>query len=121
MVEEILEFIAIGDRAQINLTDGVPDAVAAIGRTMVITSIGGARHPDANELSRHWRWRQKHSGVSTLSVGNGSRGKTLPGSFILLIHGVAIAHPVLHLESASKWIQTSEPLKANCAGTSVPR
>src|ERR1019366_66364 len=104
MVEKILDFTAIGDRAKIALSDRVSDAVAAVGRAMTITSIGGARHPDANELGRHWCRRQKHSGVSTLSVGNGSRGKILPCSFVLVIHGVAIAHPVLHLEIASKWI-----------------
>jgi hypothetical protein len=53
MVKNVLEFSVCSGRAQIEFADGIADTVPAIGRTVSVTSVGGARHPDANEFRGH--------------------------------------------------------------------
>src|SRR5260370_34033436 len=49
--------------------------------------------------------------VAAIAISNRSGREVLPRAFILLIHGVALAYPVLHLKIASERIG---PLDAKC-------
>src|SRR5580765_3849882 len=67
---------------------------------MRVTGIRGTSHPDAYELRRHRRWRQAQRRISALPVRNRPRRKVFPLSLVLLVHGIAVTHPVLDLEVA---------------------
>src|SRR5215467_2541785 len=98
-------------RPQVDFADRITAAITSISGSMTVASVGGPRHPDAHEFRKHRSRRQTYHRLSSVVVRPDSRGEGFPYAFILFVHGVAVAFPVLHLEVARKRFG---PLNADC-------
>src|SRR3989442_14881431 len=98
MVNQVSKLAMPVDRSQIDLANGVADAIATISGTVGVASVGGARHQDAHEFRADRRSTEAQRGHPTLRICGGSGGEGLPRTLVLFVHGIAVADPVLHFE-----------------------
>src|SRR5215472_16918305 len=100
-------------RSQIEFPDGVPDAIAAIRRSVCITRVRRLSHQDTNCFGTHGRGCKAQQGLTSLTFANVSGSECLPCSFVLLIHWICIPRPVLHLIDASVRLGPVDPYRVH--------
>ncbi len=98
MVQQVVEFPSIINRTHIQFANRIAHAVAAVGRSMRVAGVRRMFHQYAHELRRHRRRSHPQSFNSALAVCDASLRKIFPRPFVLVVHGVAVANPVLHFE-----------------------
>src|SRR5579871_4596374 len=95
---QVFELACLVLRAQVQFADGIANTVAPVSRTVRVTCVRRAGHPDTHELCADRRCGKTQACIATASASERSGWECLPRSLILLVHRVAVSDPVLNLE-----------------------